>query len=190
MTKLLKPLPPDAKEVFEGSHFSVWQWQQQLFDGSFTTFERLVRPDTAGMVAVLPDRRIMLVEDEQPHRAMVLTPAGGRVENGESAADAARRELREETGHRAEKVLHWYTYEPSASVVWRVHMFIGRNVKYAGAPQPEAGERIRPRFYSFNDFLAQGKNPKLRDYMLRIHLLEACVDADRRQVLYRLLYGA
>lgn len=34
-------LPPQAKKVFTGQIFDVYQWEQEMYDGSFETFEML-----------------------------------------------------------------------------------------------------------------------------------------------------
>ncbi len=36
-------IPPNAKRVFKGIIFDVYQWQQKMFDGSKETFEMLKR---------------------------------------------------------------------------------------------------------------------------------------------------
>ena len=38
-----KGLPENAKLVFKGVLFDTWQWEQELFDGSYSTFEVVVR---------------------------------------------------------------------------------------------------------------------------------------------------
>ena len=47
---MLKPIPKDARCVFKGVIFEVWQWEQKMFDGSMATFERIKRPDTVVII--------------------------------------------------------------------------------------------------------------------------------------------
>jgi len=58
--------------------------------------ELRIRP-AARAVVIDPDDRILLVRFEFPGRTLWATPGGG-IEPGESAEDAIRRELEEETG--------------------------------------------------------------------------------------------
>ncbi|MEK7557232.1 MAG: NUDIX domain-containing protein [Patescibacteria group bacterium] len=183
-----KPLPVDAKKVFQGKIFSVWQWEQELYDGSYATFERIARPDYAFGVGVLEDSRIMLLYDEQPDREAVLTPAGGKVDEGETPEEALRREFLEETGFEIGEIREWFAYRPSTKMEMVTYGFIARSLKRAGEARPEPGERMREVTYSFEEFLALGQNPKLRDWMLRVKLLEAQVDSKKREALRKLLY--
>lgn len=48
-----KLLPKEAKKVFSGVISEVYQWPQELFDGTTATFEMIKRPDTVKIVAVL-----------------------------------------------------------------------------------------------------------------------------------------
>jgi hypothetical protein len=89
-----KSFPPHAKRVFEGVIFDVYQWEQELYDGRTVMFERLVRPDTVTVYGVLPDGKILLAEQEQPGKPAFVGPTGGRVDPGEDALTAAKRELR------------------------------------------------------------------------------------------------
>ena len=64
--KSKQPIPDNAKKVFGGVLFDVYQWEQELFDGTKTIFEKLKRPDTVVVFPVLDDGKILLTEQEQP----------------------------------------------------------------------------------------------------------------------------
>lgn len=183
-----KPLPEDAKRVFQGKIFAVWQWEQKLYDGSFSTFERLSRPGYAFGVGVMDDGKILLLHDEQPDREPVLTPAGGKVDPGESPNEALRREFLEETGYAIGEVKEWFAYQPSTKIDFVTYGYVARRLIRQEEPHPEPGERIREVSYSFEDFLKLGQNPMLRDWGLKVWLLEAQLDSKKKEELRRLLY--
>ncbi|MEX2055046.1 MAG: NUDIX hydrolase [Candidatus Andersenbacteria bacterium] len=185
----IKPLPPEAKKVFQGKMFAVWQWEQTLFDGSQTTFERISRPDYAYVIGILPDQQILLIEDEQPDRDPVITPAGGKVDAGETPAAAALREFKEETGYSSTELTHFVSYRPHSKIEMQVHGFIARECTKTAEPQLEAGERVTPLILTFEAFLELGHNPTFRDDKLRIQLLEALIDPTKKKVLHELLYA-
>jgi len=91
-------IPKSAKNVFKGLIFDVYQWEQKLFDGSLATFERLKRVDTVNVIPVTRDRKIILLHQRQPGTALFTGFAGGRIDGNEGVAEAAERELLEETG--------------------------------------------------------------------------------------------
>lgn len=178
------------KKVFQGEIFSVWQWEQELYDGSKKTFEKIGRRSTASAIGILPDNRILLVWDEQPGRDVegVLTCAGGQMDEGETPEQAASREFLEETGYTAGSLQPWFSYAPWAKALFTVHFFIAKDVKQKAEPQKTAGERTEVRLFTFDEFLALGQNDQLRDSRLRIMLLEAQLDQKKKQELYKLFY--
>ncbi len=60
-------------------------------------------------VLVIRDENVLLVRDVGPNYGM----PGGGIESGESATDAAIRELHEETGLKAKKTEYMFTWESS-----------------------------------------------------------------------------
>jgi ADP-ribose pyrophosphatase YjhB (NUDIX family) len=70
--------------------------------GTSTAMRDSPRPEPAASAACFRDGRLLLVRRANPPRLWTLP--GGRIEPAERAADAARRELREETGVEAEIV--------------------------------------------------------------------------------------
>ena len=182
-------MPANATQVLSGVIFDVWQWEQELYDGSTTTFERISRNDYAYAIGVLPDQQILLLEDEQPDRPIVITPAGGRMEDREQPDEAVRREFKEETGYTIGELIAWHSYQPSNKMFLEVHAFIARDLQDLSATKLDPGERVKPVTYSFDEFLALGTNDMVRDWMLRIKLLEAQLDSEKREELRTLLYG-
>jgi ADP-ribose pyrophosphatase len=179
----------DIKKVFQGEIFSIWQWEQELYDGTTKTFERATRRDAAGIIGVLPDKKIILTWDEQPDRAGVLTPAGGGLEEGENAEQGALREFQEETGYTTSEIIPLLSYRPAHKVEFTVSFFVGKNCIKSGEPHLDAGEKIELRFFTFEEFLALGQDESLRDMRLRIMLLEAQLDPNKRKILEEKLYG-
>lgn len=45
-------IPINARRVFKGIIFDVYQWEQKMFDGNFKTFEMLKRPNTVEIIAI------------------------------------------------------------------------------------------------------------------------------------------
>ena len=97
------PPPKEAKKVFEGILATVYQWPQQMYDGTTETFECYVRHDTTAVIAFLDKDTIVMTLQEQPSRGQFWDAPGGRVDDGETLEAAARRELHEETGYKAGK---------------------------------------------------------------------------------------
>ena len=185
----MSDIPDHAEKVFSGVIFSVWQWEQELYDGSTATFEALTQPDTAFLLGVLPNQKLLMVRDYQPHRDAVIATPGGRMDPGENARGAAMREFREETGYEAEEVIPWFEYKWGSKVHNTSHYFIGKNIQKAAEPEFDAGEKIEPLEYSFDEFLALGSNTDMREMILRLRLLEAQLDKKKREELYNLLYA-
>ncbi len=73
-----KPIPLNATIVFKGKIFEVWQWEQALFDGTTATFERLKRPNTAQVIAVVGEK-ILVVDQQQPDTKEFISLPGADV---------------------------------------------------------------------------------------------------------------
>ncbi|MFH1534525.1 MAG: NUDIX domain-containing protein [Patescibacteria group bacterium] len=112
-----QPIPKNAKKVFSGILFDVYQWNQKLFDGKETTFEKLVRPDTVVIFPILEDGRILLTKQEQPGKVPFIGATGGRVDKGEDILEAAKRELLEESGYEAAEFVLWDAQHPTSKLI-------------------------------------------------------------------------
>lgn len=61
-------LPENAKCVFKGVLFDIYQWEQEMFDGTYSIFEKVVRLPSSQIIATTPENKIILLDEEQPHR--------------------------------------------------------------------------------------------------------------------------
>ena len=146
-------IPKEAKLVFKGILFDVYQWQQEMFDGTFKTYERLRRKSSVTILPITEDGRIILGREEQPGREPFVSIPGGQVEVGEKPEDAARREFLEETGYEARDLVLWKTVQPYGNKVdWDVYGFIARGCKKVAEQNLDSGEKIQLELVSFDEF--------------------------------------
>lgn len=181
-------MPPHAKLAFKGKIFEVWQWEQEMFDGTTATFERLKRPDTATVIPVVGDK-ILMLDEQQPDTDMFLSFPGGRLDEGEESLAAAKRELREETGYTSEDWELWSDVYPSGKIDWIMYTFIARQCMQAYTPSLDAGERITPHLVTFDEFLALPDTPLFRQRFLVPTLLRARYEPEAREKLRKTLFG-
>lgn len=151
--KSKQEMPENAKLVFKGKVFDVYQWEQELYDGTKTTFEKLKRPDTVVVFPILPDGRIILTEQEQPGKEPFIAATSGRADEGEDVVSAAKREMLEESGYEARELILWHSEQPVAKIDWSVYLFIAKGLEKVQDLNPEAGEKIKLKIVTFDEFL-------------------------------------
>lgn len=178
-------VPESARLAFEGNLFDVYQWEQKLYDGTHATFEKVVRTDTAVIYPVLPDGRILLVEDSQPHRSAIITPPAGRLEDGEEPQPAIERELLEETGYKAERIEPFYVVQPYEKFDWFVHVFIGYGCKKTQEPKADPGEQIVLMPVTFDEMIALVVEGKIHQQGFTEIVLQAVAKPEKMEELKR-----
>lgn len=172
-------VPDNAKKVFSGKIFDVFQWEQELYDGSKATFEMLKRPDTIQVIA-LKDEQIVILRDEQPGRGPLLCLPGGRPEQTDASwEEAAKRELLEETGMTFTSWKLINVEQPVRKIEWFGPVYLATDFESQGEQTLDVGgEKIEVRevpFQNFKDIVFGDEDPKLkylRGFLLNINTLE------------------
>lgn len=184
-------IPPQVKRVFKGQIFDVYQWEQEMYDGSTHTFEKIIRPDTVLVIPVTEDGKIIICEQEQPHRDKpYLSLISGRVEEGELPGDCAKRELLEETGYEAEEFILFDKHINSNKIAWTIYTYVAKNCKKVALQKLDPGEKIRCDLISFDEFMDILAEGKVDDIHLTVKALESKLDPQKMEGLKMLMLPA
>lgn len=171
-----KLIPKNAELVFKGQIFDVYQWPQKMFDSSMQTFEMLKRPDTITVIAIT-DGKIIVLDEEQPgHGSFFGLPGGRHDVDPESELDAAKRELREETGLVFKNWKLVDIVQPQHKIDWLLYTFVAWDLEGEVDPEVHPGEKIKILNLDFTQTLELADNPKTRhipkDILLRAGSIE------------------
>lgn len=134
---------PQAKEVFAGEFFRVWQWPQELYDGSVATFESLSRPDTVTVLAFDSEGKIIMTKQSQPGFTQFWSLPGGVIDEGEEVFAAAKRELLEETGYVSDEWHFLFCGQLNSRIDWANFHLVAKNCQLVAEITPDAGEKIQ-----------------------------------------------
>lgn len=184
--KSKQPIPADAKRVFSGILFDVYHWEQEMFDGTRTIFEKLKRPDTVVIFGVLDNGNILLSEQEQPGKETFITGLGGRIEKDEDVLEAAKRELMEESGYEADKFILWRAEHPTSKIDWVIYTFVAKGLKKVADMNLDPGEKIKLKEVTFDEFLELSRNHKFSEKEVMMELLEGIYDSKKKEELKNL----
>ena len=181
-------LPQNAKLVFKGEIFEIWQWKQKMFDGSVEIFEKLKRPDTAQVIPVIGNK-ILIQKQKQPDKSKpFISIPGGRCELDEKPLDSAKREFLEETGYASKNWCLWKKQDPVGKIIWTVYTYIAKDCFYKQPPKLDSGEKITTHFVSFDEFLMLSEDETFYENELKSYLLRARFDEKFREEFHKLLF--
>lgn len=166
-------IPPQAKKVFNGVIFDVYQWDQEMFDGSRETFEMVKRADTVDVIAITPEKNFLITRQSQPGKENFYSLLGGRVEPDEKPVDAAKRELLEESGYVSGDWELFATEDPYSKMEWTIYYYIARDVKKIQEQTLDPGEKIEVLEKNFLDFVTLVDQPEFRGGKFADMLLRA-----------------
>lgn len=165
-----QPIPSHAQQVFTGKIFNVFQWNQQLYDGSQAIFEKIKRTDTVNVLPVTSEGKIILSKQEQPGINPFIGVIGGRVDVEEEPLTAVKRELLEETGMVSSEWILWDAVQLTEKIDWAIYTFVAKNCTRYQKPNPEAGEKITLIEVSFDELVELSAQPEFRDLEISLKL--------------------
>jgi ADP-ribose pyrophosphatase len=119
------------------------RWRSPRTDAEHT-FTVIESPDFVNVVALDRDDHLVMIRQFRlgTERLTLETP-GGMVDPGEHPRDAAERELYEECGYRAARLVELGFLEPNPAIFNnRVYMFLAEGCVHAGAQVLDDGEDI------------------------------------------------
>jgi ADP-ribose pyrophosphatase len=124
--------------------------------GAEHPFLRLEAPDWVNVVAITADRMLVLVEQyRHGTNSVTLEIPGGCVDPGETPAEAAVRELEEETGFRPADLREIGVVDPNPAFLsnhcWT---FLAIGCRADGVSNPDPTEEIALRFATLPEFSA------------------------------------
>ncbi|MGC9599406.1 MAG: NUDIX hydrolase [Minisyncoccia bacterium] len=181
-------LPPNARLVFKGVIFEVWQWEQKMFDGTTEIFEKIWRPPTVEVIATVGDK-ILIEEQDQPDRPHNINFPGGRADKGDAPLAEAKRELLEETGYESADWQLFMQHASDGKVIQDGHFFIARNCKKTKEPHLDPGEKIATKLVTFDELIALADEPRFWIFPEFIYyLLRLRLDPAKKQEFKALLF--
>ena len=154
-------IPPQAKKVFRGILFDIYQWEQQLYDGTSRTFELATSTPAAHIIAT-KDGKVLINKESQPSSGSYLALPGGLINRDEDPMVGAQREFTEETGFSTDIKGLFYSEQGTSKVEHAINIYYGDIVGDQIEKKLGSGEKIQQLWFSFDDFLRLAFNKEFR----------------------------
>lgn len=134
--------------------------------------EIVLHPGAAVVLPILADGRIVMIRNRRiaVGRTLLELPAG-TLDPGESPLRCARRELAEETGYRAARMMRMVSFFSSPGICSEImHVFLATGLQ-PGRARPEANEELSVVRKTHTQALAAVRAGRIRDAKSMIGLL-------------------
>ncbi|WP_248925330.1 NUDIX hydrolase [Paenibacillus hamazuiensis] len=118
-----------TEPIFQGRVISLQVDHVKLPNGETATREIVRHPGAVAVLALLDDKLLVVEQYRKPlEKSQVEIPAG-KLEPGEEPAEAAKRELEEETGYRCESIRHLCSFYTSPGFADEIlHLYVAEKL--------------------------------------------------------------
>lgn len=152
------------ENTYTGKAFKVASVTLQTEEGKQVTRDVIEHPGAACVVPMLDKDTVLLIEQWRigAKRPLWEIPAG-TLDPGEDPLACAARELEEETGYKAGKLEHLFTFFPSPGILdEKMHIFLATDLT-RGQTKFDDDEQIVAKPFSFRDLRIQLKANNIKD---------------------------
>ncbi len=163
------------EEIFKGVALHVVKDEILLPNGKKSVREISLHNGAAAIIPILPDGRVLMERQfRYAHgRVMLEIPAGKLDTPDEPPLEAAKRELREETGAIAEKYTYLGAIAPSPALIDEViHVYLAEGLSF-GENHLDEGEFLDVEYYHLDQLYKMVMNGEITDAKTQIAILKA-----------------
>ena len=174
----MKPLPwktLQSRQVYQNPWMSLREDVAEMPDRRTTIYGVVTFGECVGVVPFVDDGHVVLVRQYryvqgENHRWEI--PTGG-VKEGETLEQAAQRELAEEAGYKAGRLIHLSSYYTSKCICDETaHIYMGENLTVAHA-LPDDTEFLERRRFPFDTALRMSLDGRIMESMSVLGLVLA-----------------
>ncbi|HNO30548.1 MAG TPA: NUDIX hydrolase [Anaerolineales bacterium] len=168
------------EEIHKGKIFSLWGGQVELDNGEVAVREYIRHSGGVGIVPVIDDHVILIRQFRiSIERELIELPAG-RLEPNEDPLTCAGRELEEEIGYRAGRLIPVASYFASVgNSNERMYLYLALDLEKTER-RLEADERIREVALSLQQVREKLENQEFEDSKTIIGLRETLAYLERK----------
>ena len=163
------------EEIFRGVALHVVKDEILLPDGRRSVREISLHNGAAAVIPILPDGRVIMERQYRyAHgRVMLEIPAGKLDTPDEDPLEAAKRELREETGAIAQKYTFLGKIAPSPALINEViFVYMAEEISF-GESDLDEGEFLEVEYYTLDKLYEMVMSGEITDAKTQIAILKA-----------------
>jgi ADP-ribose pyrophosphatase len=156
----------DSEVAYSCPGFDVRREEVRLPDGTETDFDYMSEPPSVVVLPFTPDGEVVVIEEwrQAVRRVNRSFPVGGIEPDDDDRAAAAHLELREETGHEADRVEFLTSVEPANGIANAVlHFFVARGCTPTAEQELDHNESIRVETTTMRELREHVAEREVRD---------------------------
>lgn len=181
-------LPPHADRVYAGIRYDVYHREQELFDGSFSTYELVSKKPVTWILPVI-DSKILIVDEDQPGKSPATGLIAGHNYTWADPLDIAKEHLHDEVGYVAGKYMMLQVYRGINDMRYEDDLFIAKECIQTDAAQQDALAHINTRRVSFIEFIEMCRNPSFHaPVQFKFFLYETLLFKNKRHAFFEKLF--
>jgi 8-oxo-dGTP pyrophosphatase MutT (NUDIX family) len=182
------PIPSHAHKAYQWHAIDVRNREQELFDWSFATFEAIQRSEFSQIIPITQDKRIIIVEEEQPRVGIFYGLIGGTIEKWDDPLYTIHKEAREETGMQIHHIQEIYQV-PLYGSRGKAYGYITHDFSFPYAKTPEPWEKIQTKEVSFDEFIDLLTHDRRRSIECSRRIIKNYLLKNNKQWLYNLFFS-
>ena len=171
----LSEITNSSREVFKGKVVHLFEDEITLPNGHKTTREVIRHIGAVGIVAITDDNKVIIEKQfRYPYNEVITEiPAGKLDSKDEDRLEAAKRELKEETGYTAKTWINIGEYLPAAAYCDElITLYIAKGLE-KGEQNLDDDEFLNIEFYPLDDLIKDVIEGKISDGKTQVALLKA-----------------